>query len=204
MYDVKLIFFFPGQRSSSRTATIAKPDWCHTLCACMCVCSWVSVSQVPFATSIYGLIGPNGGLGFAIGDLMLMLMLTMSVTHTFLIHWLLYAVIVLKAWWTPPWWPSWATWWTSVTSPSTAVSTPSLTWRCVWASLSVMCRHTSLCYSGWDWAGVVGADGKDITVLRWNVCLLYVETYMNMCICIYCCIYCYAYVRTYKSILRSP
>lgn len=26
------------------------------------------VFQVPFATSIYGLIGPNGGLGFAIGD----------------------------------------------------------------------------------------------------------------------------------------
>lgn len=26
------------------------------------------VCQVPFATNIYGLIGPNGGLGFAIGD----------------------------------------------------------------------------------------------------------------------------------------
>ncbi|PWA14832.1 hypothetical protein CCH79_00020211 [Gambusia affinis] len=29
----------------------------------------VSLLCVPFATSIYGLIGPNGGLGFAIGDL---------------------------------------------------------------------------------------------------------------------------------------
>lgn len=34
-----------------------------TLCVGVCVCA----HQVPFATSIYGLIGPNGGLGFAIG-----------------------------------------------------------------------------------------------------------------------------------------
>lgn len=75
---------------------------------------------------------------------------------------------------------------------------------CMGFAIGNVQTHWSLCYSGWDWAGVGGADGKDITVLRWNVCLLYVETYMNMCICIYCCIYCYAYVRTYKSILRSP
>lgn len=36
-------------------------------CVCMCVSVSVCVFQVPFATSIYGLIGPNGGLGFAIG-----------------------------------------------------------------------------------------------------------------------------------------
>lgn len=35
----------------------------YLLFVCMCVCA----CQVPFATNIYGLIGPNGGLGFAIG-----------------------------------------------------------------------------------------------------------------------------------------
>ena len=32
------------------------------------------ILQVPFATSIYGLIGPNAGLGFAIGEFLWMLL----------------------------------------------------------------------------------------------------------------------------------
>uniref|UniRef100_A0A3Q3BG18 Solute carrier family 18 member A1 n=1 Tax=Kryptolebias marmoratus TaxID=37003 RepID=A0A3Q3BG18_KRYMA len=51
---------------------LVEPEGC--LCFCRWLCSMlgmfivgISLLCVPFATNIYGLIGPNGGLGFAIG-----------------------------------------------------------------------------------------------------------------------------------------
>lgn len=52
--------FYLSICSSVHPCVHVGPNWMSNYFVCVC--------QVPFATSIYGLIGPNGGLGFAIGD----------------------------------------------------------------------------------------------------------------------------------------